>query len=402
MIQAVFKKIQQFDHYCTTFPGFQSLQLALKQSLPAIILTTYFSLACQLFLLPGAFFRRTAHYRPLPFIKPPLLTSWINLGIHFSFAIIIILWTRNYLAVKTKVNATLPIVLNFLLMLVFTVRNAADDDRPVLYLLLFLVQALLINLSFLLLVKISKQHYRDFGMIPLLWAVAWLSLAVFLYNRWPGFLEQASFTEFFSNNFFSHPLGLFLLAFLAPLAFLLGLQLPADLTTGATDLGQFSTNLNAVFEGTKAALPLPLNPYSVMTTSVMVGGVGATLGLALALVISRNQQQAKLGRLALIPSLFDQNGILAVGLPLLFRPIFWLPMTAVSLLTSAVTMVAIKLQLVRPVVFASPNMTPNFLLGFFASQTPWRSLLLSILLVALSFFLYRPVVRYLAEEAQHD
>lgn len=370
-----------------------------------VIIDVYWRLITRLFLDPGALFAAIFHYKVHVFNGPQFAQGITNILDYLIVAFVVALWTKKYLTTHLSANrdTILPVTVNFGLVLVQTFSTVSNQGQLTIHLGLSLLVAYLINLSYLGLTKISKDRLQDMGFAYLAWAAV-ISVAVTVfYSFLPNLVTQGTYTTFFSSDFFAHFYSLALVAVLAPILMVLGISIPLDLSTGATDLAQFNTNLNAVYQSVMATLPQPQNPYSVLTASALIGGVGATLGLALLLIFAKAKKTRRIGLWALLPTLFDSNRILAYGIPLFFRPLTLVPMILSSLWGATAAGLAIKLGIIRPAVFSTPNGTPHLLLGFLASQTPWRSLIVSLLVVAGSIAIYWPFVKdMLVEEEEND
>ena len=58
---------------------------------------------------------------------------------------------------------------------------------------------------------------------------------------------------------------------------------------------------------------------------VYIGGAGATLGLAIAMALSKNAHLKSIGRLSVIPGLFNINEPIMFGTPVVMNPILFIP-----------------------------------------------------------------------------
>ncbi|GAO99331.1 PTS sugar transporter subunit IIC [Fructobacillus ficulneus] len=405
MATKVFHKLQRLDHAWLSLSPIKNLFLSFKQVLPLVIIDTYWRLFSKLFLAPDAFFTTVLFRYHSKALRTPFLTQGItNILDYLVVTFVVAIWTKKYLGehLDNDRDTLLPVTVNFGLVLMQAFLTVSNQGQLTLHMGLALLIAYLVNLSYLGLTKITKNHLPDMGFGYLIWA-ALISIAVtYLHANMPFILSQGTYTTFFSSDFFAHFYSLAIVAVLTPILFVLGISIPLDLTTGATDLAQVNANLNSVYQSVMATLPQPQNIYSVITSSALIGGVGATLALALLLLLSRNKENRRIGLWTLIPTLFDNNQIMAYGLPLFFRPLTLVPMILSSLWGSLAASVAIKVGFIRPVVFSVPNGSPHLLLGFLASQTPWRSLLVSFIVLLGAICIYWPFVKsLLAQEENH-
>ncbi|USS91649.1 PTS transporter subunit EIIC [Fructobacillus americanaquae] len=404
MFAKILARVQRWDRAWVGLSPIKNLFSSFKLVIPLVIIDVYWRLITRLFLDPGALFATIFHYK-IHFFNNPLISQGIsNVLDYLVVAFTVALWTKKYLTEKLseKRDPILPVTVNFGLVLIQTFSSGFSQGQLTIHLGLCLLITYLINLTYLGLTKITKDRLQDMGFTYLSWAAIVSILVVVGTSFIPNIVTQGTYTTFFSSDFFAHYYSLALVAVLAPILFVLGISIPLDLSTGATDLAQVNTNLNAVYQSVMATLPQPQNPYSVLTASAMIGGVGATLGLALILIFAKSKQNRRLGLWSLLPALFDNNRILAYGIPLFLRPLTLVPMILSSLFGSLSASVAIKLDFVRPTVFSAPSGTPHLLLGFMASQTPWRSLILAIFVLLGSILIYWPFVKDMVKkEVKH-
>lgn len=126
---------------------------------------------------------------------------------------------------------------------------------------------------------------------------------------------------------------------------------------------------------------------------LQLGGSGSTLALCLAMIfICRSQQCKKLGKLALLPGLFNINEPITFGLPVVLNPIMMIPFILTPMILAVVCYVAISLGLVPPpsgviVPWTTPPIIGGFLIAGF------KGAILQIVELAISFFIYLPFLR---------
>lgn len=98
---------------------------------------------------------------------------------------------------------------------------------------------------------------------------------------------------------------------------------------------------------------LPFLEYIIVYKYINTGGTGNTLGLALNMTFfSKSERFKTLGKLAIIPNLFNINEPIIFGAPVLYNPIFMVPMVL-----SAVVSGGLGMLLVRMGLYASFNPT---------------------------------------------
>lgn len=126
---------------------------------------------------------------------------------------------------------------------------------------------------------------------------------------------------------------------------------------------------------------------------VHLGGSGATLGLAIALLVAvRSGPQRRLAKASLLPSVFNVNELLVFGLPVVLHPRYLLPFIGVPMLLALVSLAAIHAGWLpvqpRPIHWTTP-----VLLSGWQLTGSWVGVAWQALGVALSVACYLPVVR---------
>ncbi|WP_040213251.1 PTS cellobiose transporter subunit IIC [Clostridium polynesiense] len=147
----------------------------------------------------------------------------------------------------------------------------------------------------------------------------------------------------------------------------------------------------AAFEGGRA-LPHVIT-HQFQELYLQLGGSGCTPALCLAMVfVCRSQQCKKLGKLALLPGLFNINEPITFGLPIVLNPIMMIPFILTPMILAVVCYGAISLGLVpRPSGVIVPWTTPPIIGGFLIAGI--RGALLQVVELIISFFIYFPFIR---------
>jgi PTS system cellobiose-specific IIC component len=146
--------------------------------------------------------------------------------------------------------------------------------------------------------------------------------------------------------------------------------------------------------------PLPHIVVISLFLFVFPGGAGATLPLAVLLALSRVQRLRKIGRLTLLPALFNINEPLVFGLPIVFNPFLALPFVLVPIVLATISYVAIAHGVVaRPAMYV-PSSLPTFAATYLATLDV-RAIALAFVNITVATILYIPFVRaYERHEAQ--
>ena len=124
-----------------------------------------------------------------------------------------------------------------------------------------------------------------------------------------------------------------------------------------------------------------------------IGGSGATLALCVTMMFfCKSQQCKKLGKLAILPGLFNINEPIIFGLPIVLNPIMLIPFILTPMILCIVCYAAMATGLVpKPNGVLIPWTTPVIIGGFFISGI--RGAILQIVELIISFFTYLPFIK---------
>lgn len=126
---------------------------------------------------------------------------------------------------------------------------------------------------------------------------------------------------------------------------------------------------------------------------LMLSGTGIVGGISIYLFFMAKSKQCKqLGKLAVIPNIFNINEPILFGVPIVFNPIMAIPFFLVPLISALVSYFAIYTGLVPffsgvVVPWTVPPIISGFLLG------GWRMALLQAVVLLISFLIYLPFIR---------
>ncbi|MGX6592373.1 PTS cellobiose transporter subunit IIC [Cetobacterium ceti] len=126
---------------------------------------------------------------------------------------------------------------------------------------------------------------------------------------------------------------------------------------------------------------------------VYIGGAGATLGLAMAMVRSKNEHIKSIGKLSIIPSIFNINEPIMFGSPIVMNPLLLIPFIGIPMLNATIAWIATKYGIVEKVVSLVPWTTPGPIGALLSTNFSFTAFLLSFALVFLSFIIYTPFLR---------
>jgi len=125
---------------------------------------------------------------------------------------------------------------------------------------------------------------------------------------------------------------------------------------------------------------------------VFPGGAGATLPVAALLSFSKVQRLRKLGKLTILPAIFNVNEPLIFGLPVVLNPYLAIPFTLVPLLLATITYAAVAHGFVARAALYVPSGIPSIASTYLATLDA-RAAALVALNIAVATAVYLPFVR---------
>jgi len=141
-----------------------------------------------------------------------------------------------------------------------------------------------------------------------------------------------------------------------------------------------------------AHAPLPYIVVVSIFLFVFPGGAGATLSLAGLLAFSRVPRLRRLGRVTLVPALFNVNDPLLFGTPVVFNPYLVVPFVGTPLILASITYACVAVGLVARAAFYVPSFVPSVIATYAATQD-LRAIPLTLFNIGLAALIYYPFVR---------
>jgi PTS system, lactose/cellobiose family IIC component len=131
-----------------------------------------------------------------------------------------------------------------------------------------------------------------------------------------------------------------------------------------------------------------------MNSFVIIGGSGATLGMAIWLAFgSRSAQLKEIGKVELVPAIFNINEPLLFGLPIVYNINLLVPFICAPLASGLVGYIAVTSHLVPKIIVQQPWPTPVGLSGYLAT-TSWQGAVLSIVCALVTFLVWFPFIKH--------
>lgn len=122
---------------------------------------------------------------------------------------------------------------------------------------------------------------------------------------------------------------------------------------------------------------------------VTLGGSGATLALAVLMLRSKSSQLKTVGRVGILPGLFNINEPILFGTPLILNPMMIIPLVLAPSVNGIIGYLAIKSGLIGKAYVAVPWTTPAFI-GLPLATVDWKAFLLVVLVFFIDIVIYYP------------
>ena len=161
---------------------------------------------------------------------------------------------------------------------------------------------------------------------------------------------------------------------------------------GATIIGSFvgsfaTANMVANVAGDFHAYAGEFN-----TAFITIGGSGATLGAVLYMAfMAKSRQMRELGKVAVVPGIFNINEPLLFGLPIVYNINLVVPFVLAPMASAMVGYFAIATHFVPKITAQQPWPTPVGLSGFIATQS-WQGALVSVLSAVVAAAIWFPFI----------
>lgn len=154
--------------------------------------------------------------------------------------------------------------------------------------------------------------------------------------------------------------------------------------------------------------PIPhFAAYGFQYFGMWLTGTGVTGGLVYLMLRSKAKMYRSLGKISLVPAIFNINEPVAFGFPIVFNPIMMIPYIGVSLILTAASYLLTQIGPIGPVVSGCPWTMPPILSGWILSGGDWRNCVWQVICLVISVLVYLPFFKYsekqkLAKEAAEE
>lgn len=157
----------------------------------------------------------------------------------------------------------------------------------------------------------------------------------------------------------------------------------------------FLTAFTANIQSFQSGEVLPYLTFVIAYKYVMLGGTGNTIGLAIDMALfSKSERYKTLGKLSIIPNIFNINEPLIFGTPIIYNPIFILPMTLSAIISGIMAVLFVNFGFYNgynPTVRMPWTMPAPIIHLFESGVMPFVCVLVTILVMCL---LYLPFFKY--------
>ncbi len=151
--------------------------------------------------------------------------------------------------------------------------------------------------------------------------------------------------------------------------------------------------LTANAEAHAQGLPLPyVTAFPFYQWFIWIGGAGATLAPTVRCMFSKNAHVRRIGRISIVPAIFNINEPLLFGLPVVANPVLAIPFILAPLACGTVAYFATAWGLVGKAFIEAPWVMPCFL-GAYLSTSDLRAVVLLLVNFAISYVIWAPFVR---------
>jgi cellobiose PTS system EIIC component len=156
-----------------------------------------------------------------------------------------------------------------------------------------------------------------------------------------------------------------------------------------------SANIAALSHGQ----PLPyITATGFGSAFVQIGGTGATIGLAIVLINSKEAGLRKVSRMSVVPSLFNINEPIFFGIPIVLNPLLMIPYVFSALFLTTATYFLMYYNIIgRPVVMI-PWTTPPIIAQYLVTGGDWRAAVWGAVSIIICIMIYFPFAKILEKQ----
>lgn len=161
-------------------------------------------------------------------------------------------------------------------------------------------------------------------------------------------------------------------------------------------LSFLTANIDAI---TKGVNPPYITAEGFLLFGMNIGGTGAILGVAIAMLTAKSQRYKAVGKVGILPSIFGISEPIMFGFPIVLNPIMAIPFITVPLVLQGVTYYLMKFNIIGRVIAQVPWTTPPVIGGFLITGGDWRAALWQFIELVIAVLVYLPFFKIVDRSA---
>ena len=151
-----------------------------------------------------------------------------------------------------------------------------------------------------------------------------------------------------------------------------------------------ATNMNQFHAGTAATHLSTIFTEQFLQWFVWIGGAGGTLALVVLFMFSKSKYLKDLGKLSILPGLFNINEPIIFGAPIVLNPILGIPFILAPLVTTTISYFATTSHLVPMMMVRLPFTIPAPIAAIMSTNWSWNAVILSVVNFIIYIIIYYP------------
>ena len=157
------------------------------------------------------------------------------------------------------------------------------------------------------------------------------------------------------------------------------------------NLINMNENMAAVAKG---QAPTHIINSDFVTVYTQMGGTGLTISLIIAVfLVSKYKPFKQVGRLALVPGIFEINEPIIFGFPIVFNIPMMIPFVLSPVIGGLIGYFATAVGFVQPLSVYLPWTTPPLISGFLASGGDWKVVIVQLIIIVVTTLFYIPFIK---------
>lgn len=153
-----------------------------------------------------------------------------------------------------------------------------------------------------------------------------------------------------------------------------------------------------------AGEPLPNIIAGAFENCILIGGIGATLGACIVmLVFAKSKRYKQVSRIAIVPQIFNIGEPFLFGVPVMLNPLLFIPYMGGVLVNTLIVYFAVSTGLVaRFTGVTIPWTLQGILGGLLGCEVPWQGALLQFFVLIIDMVIWYPFIKLIDKQALSD